>query len=279
VSDLPRSAWNGVLQLRELVVPIGFVSAQTKAQDFSFRLIHDVCGEPVEQTRGCPVHGKVPEEELVKGWEIAPGTFVRVEPDELAAIAPPDNKVVDVYAIVDAGDVDPMLATRAYYLLPKRSKVSRDGYAALEQALRLEQLVGLARFTAFGTEHLAALVPHRYVLALQELAPAHDLRDPGPIADLVAAVELDERTCALARKLVSRLEVPYEPALLTSRHRERLQRLYDARLADGTSALTRPAVDELMPAPTVDLAGALTDSLRGIPKSRKARVDAALART
>jgi DNA end-binding protein Ku len=278
VSDLPRSSWNGVLKLRELVVPIGFVSSRRKSQEPTFRLIHDGCGQPIKQSRGCPVHGVVPDEELVKGWEVAPGEYVRIEPDELTAVAPPDNRIIDVYAIVDADALDPMLTTRAYYLLPTPSSVSRDGYAALEQALRLEQLIGLARWTAFGSEHLAALVPHRYVLALRELAPAADLRDAGPIAEEIAAVELDARTLELARKLVARLEVPYEPALLTSQHRERIRELLDARLTGGATMIQAPPIDERAARPSVDIAGALQQSIRGIPKSRKARVDAALAR-
>jgi DNA end-binding protein Ku len=275
VVDLPRSAWNGTLRLRELVLPVGLVGAKRKG-DVELRLLHRVCGQRVENARVCPQHGKVPDEELVRGWEIAPGEYLPVQVDELAGVAPADTRVIDVYAIVAAAQVDPLLHAKPYLLLPTGSQVSRAGYALLERAMCAEQVAALARFTAWGAEHLAAIAPHRGVLVAQELAPAEDLRDLAALAALVDQVGVPAARVERARKLLAKLAVPYEPALLTNLHRARVRQLLDARLAGG-----EPTIQTVQVAPaqvTVDLDQALDRSLRNVPRSRKARVDEALAR-
>jgi DNA end-binding protein Ku len=278
VADLPRSAWNGTLRLRELVLPVGLVSAKRKG-DVQLALLHRDCGLRVEIAKACPAHGKLADEDLVKGWEIAPGEYMPVDVDELAAVAPRDTRTIDVYAIVADDTIEQLLNLKSYLLLPTKSRVSVGGYAILAEALQLEQVVALARFVAFGAEHLAAIRGRDLLLEVQELAPHADLRDSDGIRAAIcdADAPVADRDVELARKLLDRLRVPFEPALLTNLHRGRLQQLLDTKLAGGTPTIVQPA-NEPPPAVSVDIGHALERSLRTVPRSRKARVDEALAR-
>lgn len=278
MADLPRSSLNLTLRLRELVVPVGLLPARDKGETVKFRMVHAECGEAIGFGRVCPTHGEVPAEQIVKAWESG-GELIEVDADELEAIAPVDSSGIDVFAIVQADSIDPLLVTKAWYLLPGRGRAAREGYAAIEHALGAEQLTALARFVAWGSEHVGAIDGHRYTLIMRELAQHAELRDATPVSELIAEVELSDRTCDLARKLIGRLEVPFDGKLLTNLHQQRVQQLLDAKLRGERITKPAPAEEPAVERETADLDAALEQSIRGVPRSRKARVEQALART
>jgi non-homologous end joining protein Ku len=164
-------------------------------------------------------------------------------------------------------------------VLPGRGRASLHGYAALAYALCAEELAGLARWTAFGFEHIGLLdsKPPGKTLVLHELVTPAELRDATPIAELVDSAQLPLETVALARRLLARLEVPYEPELLRNHHAERVQAVLEAQLS-GERIIHTPAVDDEPPTVSSNIDHALTASLRGIPRARKQRLADALAR-
>lgn len=272
-----RSVWNGACVLGDLVVPVGL--APTREQgDHKVKVLHS-CGQPIARPRAapeCPAHGVVSEDELVRGFEIAPDEYLPVEQEILDAIAPLESRRVDLFAIVDAAAAEQLLVEHAWYLVPARSRAGREAYAALEHGLREESLVALARWQGWGRERLAQVRAVDRVLVLQELQPSSDLRDPGEIRDAIAAVELTAKVEELARKLVSRLELPFESELLTSLHRGRVDSVIDAKLRGENLVSVVPARPEQPPL-TGNLEETLAAALRSAPKSRKARREAALA--
>jgi acyl dehydratase len=52
----------------------------------AFHLLHARCGSRLQTRRECPIHGVVPREETVKGYEFAKDEYVRFEPEELKAL-------------------------------------------------------------------------------------------------------------------------------------------------------------------------------------------------
>src|SRR6266540_4152439 len=86
-----RTIWNGSLSFGLVTIPVGLAPATTpkaRASDVSFRTLHRECKTPIKQKRWCPVHDReVPQDELVKGWEVSKGQFVIVEEANLKSIA------------------------------------------------------------------------------------------------------------------------------------------------------------------------------------------------
>jgi DNA end-binding protein Ku len=58
----------------------------TSSQGVAFHLLHAKCGSRIQMRLECPIHGIVPREETVKGFEIAKDEYLRFEPDELKAL-------------------------------------------------------------------------------------------------------------------------------------------------------------------------------------------------
>lgn len=277
VGDLPRSSWKGTLHLRELVLPVGLASAKRKG-DVELCRIHVDCGLRVGRQNVCPDHGPLTDDAVAPAWEISEGEYLELAAGELAAIAPRDTKTIDVYAVVAAGEIERLLTLRWHLLLPTRSRISRDGYALLEHAFRETDLAAIARFTAWGAEHLVALHGRAGVIELQELAPHSDLKDRVPIAELVdeTVALLEPRTLQRATLLLERLQVPFSPELLRSLHRERVDTLVASKAASGNAKIIAPQMPEL-PAVSVDIGDAVERSLRAVPRARRARIDEALA--
>jgi Ku70/Ku80 beta-barrel domain len=64
----------------------------------------------------CPIHGIVPREETVKGYEIARDEYVRFEPDELKALEQASSSALVIDTFVPEGAIDPVYFEKTYYL-------------------------------------------------------------------------------------------------------------------------------------------------------------------
>jgi DNA end-binding protein Ku len=264
------------LAFGRLAIPVGLASTHADG-DVGFRTIHRECQTPIQMRVWCPACERVVEdgEELVKGAEVAPGQFVLLEAEELAAVVPEDTRMIELVAFAPADEVDPVEFERAYYLAPSKEALMRRPYALLARVLAEYSMVGLARLVAWETEHIAAVRPIAGgALALHLLRPLEDRVDPGPIEEQLAEVELAQDEIDLATELVMRLlRAPTE--LGPSRKRERMRGLLEDKLAGREIVRVdrepSPPAEAQLPIVELDLAGALRKSLRETRKPRAPR--------
>jgi DNA end-binding protein Ku len=266
--------WRGALRFGEIAIPVG-LTATIADRAVHFRTLHRECGTPVKQQRFCPEHDRaVEDDELVKGWEVAPGQFVLVEPGELDAIAPDESRLIALEHFVGAIDVEPLLGNRSYFLTASDAAPGQRAYALLAAAMFETATVAIGRFAAWGSEIVCTIHPtvvdDGLALVLETLHLPEDLQTPPspPGADIVRADELQ-----LAKRLVTKLTVPFKKLELSSAHRDRVTALVEGKLAGGK----QPKVPRARrggtapPALTADLASALRRSVRAASPSRRPR--------
>src|SRR5436309_15603116 len=83
----PRSIWNGTITFGLVNVPIKLYSAP-ESKTVHFHEVHVRDGAQVEHRRFCPKEDKEVEyKDVVKGYELAEGTYVVREKDEVKAAA------------------------------------------------------------------------------------------------------------------------------------------------------------------------------------------------
>ena len=58
----------------------------------------------------CPIHGIVPREETVRGYEINKNEYVRFEPEELKALEQASSSVLVIDSFVPESAIDPVLS-------------------------------------------------------------------------------------------------------------------------------------------------------------------------
>ena len=103
----PRSIWNGTITFGLVNVPVKVYSA-TESKSIHFHQVHLKDGARIEHRRVCPKEGKeVPNDEIVKGYELSNGSFVELTKDEIAAAAGERSKLIDVENFVDGEEIDP----------------------------------------------------------------------------------------------------------------------------------------------------------------------------
>ena len=80
---MPRKLETAQISFGLVTVQVGIYSAIDE-QDIHFNQLHAACGSRIKQERVCPVcKREVTYDELVKGYEVAKGEYVRLQQDEL----------------------------------------------------------------------------------------------------------------------------------------------------------------------------------------------------
>ncbi len=263
----PRTVWKGSIVVGELAFPIGLAVAHRK-QEPALRTLHriasaDACLQPLRQQRVCPAHGEVEAAEVVKAWEVSPESFVVVEEDELAAIAPEPSRSIEIFGFVPAAEIDATRVENSYWISPGEQQIGHSAYALLHATLAETWMAALGLVTAWGSQRLAAIVAGADgVLVLRTLHPAEDLQSHRELAEQVRGVKIGGEERRLALELIDRMSLPMAKAPKTSPQRQRLAALLEAKVAGR--AIVQPATaaaGAARPAPTADLADALRRSL------------------
>src|SRR5215218_5428946 len=245
-----RTIWNGSISFGLVNIPIGLALATkpaARSSDVSFRTLHRECGTPIKQKRWCPVHDReVPNDELVKGWEVAKGQFVIVEDADLEAIMRHDeSRSIDITRFVPIDDVDPVWFDRTYFLVPASAPAQRRPYVLLLEAMR-----------ETGT---AALV-------LETMFVGEDVHSQAEIDEAVGDTEVKEPELALARQVIDSLVGEFDPSELVSEYRRDMRAMLEAKLAGEEIAIPEPEPE----APVVDLMEALRRSVAEITDREEA---------
>ena len=131
---MPRSIWSGAISFGLVNVPIKLYSA-VSPKDVRFNQLEASTGQRIKQKRVSSVSGEeVPYEEIIKGYEVGPDTYVAIEPSELDALDPKATKSIDIEDFVDLDQIDPIYFERPYYLVP--DKGGSKAYTLLLEALK-----------------------------------------------------------------------------------------------------------------------------------------------
>jgi DNA end-binding protein Ku len=249
-----RSVWSGSITMGIVVLPVKLYSA---TEEHSVRLheIHRADGGRIRYKRVCEREGRereIPYEAVGKGWELPDGRMVPLTDEDLERLPVPTRHEAKVLGFVTAGDIDPLMYSRAYYAGPA-SAVAERPYALLVEALARTGHMAVAKIAIRRRERLAVLRPRNGVLIVQTLLWPDEVRDLAP--DLVPSMPVTERELELAELLMREL-TGVEMRELHDEYRRALDELVEAKVSGGEIEALPP------PEPAVDLVAALEESVR-----------------
>jgi len=264
----PRSLWSGAISFGLVNVPVKMVTAVSQ-KDVRFNQLHGKDHSRINQKRVCALDGEeVPFEEIVKGYEVRPGTYVIIEPEELDGLDPVATHTIDILEFVDLDQIDPVYFDKPYYLVPDHR--AEKPYALLAQALEKSGKVGIAKFVMRSKEYLAAVRSTQGTLVIStllygdEVVPIETLEVPG------IETELSERELKMAEALIESLTEKFDPDRHSDAYREKVMDLI-ARKDEGQEIVAQP---EAEPAAKVeDLMAALEASVQAARDKRAAAAD------
>jgi DNA end-binding protein Ku len=269
-----RTIWNGSISFGLVNIPIGLALATkpaARSSDVSFRTLHRECGTPIKQKRWCPVHDReVPNDEIVKGWEVAKGQFVIVEDADLEAIMRhDDSRAIDITRFVPIDEVDPVWFDRTYFLVPASASAQRRPYVLLLEAMRETSTAALGRFILRGSENLCLIRPKGDALVLETMFVGEDVHSQAEIDEAVGDTDVKEPELVLARQVIDSLVGEFDPSELTSEYRRDLRAMLEAKLAGEEISVPEPEPE----APVVDLMEALRRSVAELGDKDEAASD------
>jgi DNA end-binding protein Ku len=252
-----RSIWRGAISFGLVNVPVKLYSAVSK-KNVQFNQLHESDGSRIKMKRFCAEEdAEVPYEEIVKGYEISPGRYVVITPEELEALDPKKTRTIDIEDFVDLDEIDPLFYEHPYYLAPDTG--AAKPYKLLLAALKETNKVAIARVVIRSKEYLTAIRPAGDVLTMETMLFSDELIDPGDIDELPDEdVRATEREVDMARQLIESLATAFEPEKYRDEYRDRVLDLIE-RKAQGEEVAV--AAEPEAPAAVPDLMAALEASL------------------
>ena len=269
---MPNAIWTGSISFGLVTVPVRMISA-TRSLDVRFHQLEDGTGSRIRYRRVSEQSGaEVPNDRIVKGFEVEPGRYVVVEADEIASLKPKATRQVEIEDFVDLADIDPVFFEQPYYLVP--DKDNAKAYRLLADVMEELGKVAIGRFVLRSKEALVAIRPVDGVLVLETMRFADEVLAPDREAPLAEpASEPTEREKEMAKQLVSSLTAKFDPEKYHDEYREELLALIDKK-ASGEEIVAAPETEE--PAKVLDLMAALEASLEraGAKQAKSGRAPA-----
>ncbi len=266
---MAHAIWSGTISFGLVGVPVKLVPA-TRSQDVRFHQLEEETGARIRYRKVSEATGEeVPNDKIVKGYELAPGQYVTVGTDDLEAFAPKSTRQIEIEDFVDLDDIDPIYFEQAYYLEP--AKGGEKQYRLLHDTMRQLGKVAIGRVVIRSKEALVAIRPLDGVLCLETMRFADEILD----VDRTLTQGVDspsEREIELAGQLVEMLAGKFDPEKYRDEYRDALLDHIE-RKAAGEAIVAPPPPDS--DAKVLDLVSALEASLaRSAPASTATEVEA-----
>jgi DNA end-binding protein Ku len=281
-----RPIWKGAISFGMVTIPVKLYSA-TEQRDVRFRLLHRDDGAPIEEKRFCTRDGKeVAWEDLVRGYEVAKGEYVILDPEEIEAAKPESSTNIDIGDFVEATEIDPVYFEKSYFLEPAEG--GDKAFSLLRTALEETERVAIARVTIRTRERLAVVRAYDGTLILETMFWPDEIRSTD-ILDLPTGEDgrVRDKELQMARTLVENLADRFRPESYRDEYRTALEKLIQQKSRGETRNAKRrrpePKVIDLMEALRASVAQAgekprkraSSRGTRGSAKPRRSRRSAA----
>lgn len=220
-----RAIWKGNLKLNSTKIPVKLYSA-VQDRTVRFHILDDKAKMRVKQHMIDPDNGdEVPSEEIRKGFEVEPGTFVVLEEEDLESLVPEASRDIEVKKFVAQDAIPPEYYNRPYYLGPDGDQTA---YFALAEALGNKEKEGIAQWVMRKQAYVGALRAEGDYLLLctlrsaEEVLSAKDLPKPSGRAP-------DKRELAMAKQLIELLEGEFDPKEYKDQYRKRVMEFVEKK--------------------------------------------------
>jgi DNA end-binding protein Ku len=152
----------------------------------------------------------VDQEDRVKGYQFEKGQYVLVEEDELDNVALESTHTIDIEEFVPMSDVDRIYLDESYYLVPQ-DEVAQEAFAVIREAMRKEELAGLARVVIYRREHLLLLRPRGKGLLATALRYKNEVRDEKDYFDDIENIKVPADMLKLAIHILDTKKGHFNP--------------------------------------------------------------------
>jgi DNA end-binding protein Ku len=228
-----RPIWSGHITFGLISIPVGLHAAVESSERVSFRLLHKKDMAPIKYKKFCSKEDvEVPNDEIVKGYQVQKGKYAVVEEDELEEVQKSvgeGDRSIEVLQFVELDSLNPLSFEKPYYVTPQKG--GEKAYGVLRDALAESKRVGIARFFLRTRPLLGALLPVPEALALEVMRPFEELRDPARLG--VPSPGKKAAEVKMARLLIDQMSEEWDPTEHPNEYRRALQKLLASKRTFG----------------------------------------------
>ena len=254
----PRAYWKGYLKLSLVSCPIALFPATSEREKISFHQVNKETGNRIRYKKvDADTGDEVDNADIVKGYEIAKGEYIEVEPDELEAVAIESKHVIDIDEFVPAKEIDELYLRDPYYIIPD-GEVGQQAFAVIREAIRNEGMVALGKVVFTSREHIIALEARGKGMLGVTLRYPYEVRDDKDYFDTIEDEKIPKDMIDLAVHIVETKTGHFKPQQFKDEYEDALKELL--RRKQKGEKIERPK--ERAPSNVINLMDALRQSLK-----------------
>jgi DNA end-binding protein Ku len=259
----PRAIWTGSITFGLVNAPVRMYAAISE-KSLRFNMLHEKDGGRIGYQKVCKIEDEpVPNEEIVRAYEVSKDEYVYMEPEDFASAEVEGYRAITILDFVPLEQIDPIYFERSYYLGPQEGPAEKV-YALLARAMDDAGLAAIATYIFHDRQQLGCLRVRDGVITLEKMYFADEVRSHEGLAPEKA--EVSERELEMAGQLIERFSGDFEIDKYEDTYRQKLLAIIEQK-AQG-KAVKRPP--SKAPAASTDLLEALAASLRDVKASEGA---------
>ena len=200
----PRAYWKGYLKLSLVSCPIALFPATSEREKISFHQLNKETGNRIRYRKVDAETGDdVDSSHIIKGYEVAKGEYIELEPEELEAVAIESKRVIEIDEFVPKSEIDELYLRDPYFIVPD-GEVGQQAFAVIREAIRKEGMVALGKVVFTSREHIIALEPRNNGMVGVTLRYPYEVRQPEEYFDTVDDEKVPKDMLDLAIHIVAR---------------------------------------------------------------------------
>lgn len=226
----PRANWKGFLKVAELTCPVALYTAASTSDRITFHTVNRATGHRVNRIFIDSDSGKpVEKEDQVKGYEVGPGDYVVLEPEEVAAAVPESDKTLAVEAFIRSADIDDLYFDKPYYLAPA-DRHGEEAFALIRDGMKEKKVAALAQTVLFRRVRSLLIRPYEDGLTATTLNFDYEVRSARDAFDDVPEMKIKGEMLELAEHIIKTKKGKFDPSGFHDRYEAALADLVKAKL-------------------------------------------------
>jgi len=221
----PRAYWKGYLKLSLVSCPIALFPATSEREKISFHQLNKETGNRIRYRKVDAVTGdQVESAHIVKGYEVAKGEYIELEPEELDAAAIDSKRIIEIDEFVPKAEIDELYLRDPYFIVPD-GEVGQQAFAVIREAIRKEGMVALGKVVFTSREHIIALEPRNNGMVGVTLRYPYEVRQPEEYFDTIDDEKVPKDMLDLAIHIVDTKRGKFEPEKFEDHYENALKEL------------------------------------------------------
>ncbi|HYV37482.1 MAG TPA: Ku protein [Gemmataceae bacterium] len=265
-----RSSWKGFLKLSLISIPVkAYTATASGSSGIHLNQLHAECNSRINYKKTCPIHGEIPSDQIVSGYEYSKGQYVIVDTDELDKLRTEDDKAINIDTFIRPDTLDQMYASgKCYYLIPD-GPVAQKPYTVLHQGMVDSERYGIAKVVMSGKEQVVLLRPVDSLITMTQMSYDHEITKPSTFEDELVKTPVEAEELKLIKTLIdASTPKKFDLSQYKDVYTQKLTQLIEAKVA-GKEIVAPPVQEQ---AHIINLMDALRQSVAKAQKEAPAAV-------